>query len=193
MVTGKTKNGGYEWPSRDDYQPFAFTSIKSPMPIWHSRLGHPCHSILNKTVSIHSLPISNKTSSFLCNACSVNKSHKTPFSDSSLTSTKPLELIFSDVWTSPVLSREGFKYYVIFLDHYTHYVWLYPLHRKSDTFEVLVRFKELVENKLQHRIITLYSDNGGEYIAMSNYLAANGITHLTTPPHTPGHNGFSER
>ena len=38
----------------------------------------------------------------------------------------------------------------------------------------------------------MYSDNGGEYIALRSFLASSGITHLTSPPHTPEHNRVSE-
>lgn len=54
-------------------------------------------------------------------------------------------------------------------------------------------FKSLVEKQLQSTIKTLYSDNGGEYIKLRSFLQQNGITHLTTPPDTPKHNGLSER
>lgn len=54
-------------------------------------------------------------------------------------------------------------------------------------------FKKLVENKFKTKIGTLYSDNGGEFMVMRQFLAENGITHLTTPPHTPEHNEISER
>ncbi|OMO63086.1 Integrase, catalytic core [Corchorus capsularis] len=37
------------------------------------------------------------------------------------------------------------------------------------------------------------SDNGGEYESLSSLLASHGIKHLQTPPHTPQHNGVSER
>lgn len=49
---------------------------------------------------------------------------------SSLTSSGPLDLIYTDVWTSPVYSIDGYKYYVVFVDHFTRYVWLYPLKKK---------------------------------------------------------------
>lgn len=68
-----------------------------------------------------------------------------------------------------------------------------PYKTKSDVLPVFTRFKTLVEKKFQTQIITLYSDNGGEYIAMKDFLASNGITHLTSPPHTRQHNGFAER
>nr|TKR89925.1 hypothetical protein D5086_0000238180 [Populus alba] len=43
------------------------------------------------------------------------------------------------------------------------------------------------------QIHTLYSNNGGEYVALTSLLVLHGISHLTTPPHTPEHNGFAER
>ena len=38
---------------------------------------------------------------------------------------------FFDVWTSLVISYNDFKYYVIFVDHFTKYIWFYPLKQKS--------------------------------------------------------------
>lgn len=121
------------------------------------------------------------------------KSHKLPFVESSLVSIAPLELIYSDVWTSPVFSIDGFKYYVVFIDHFSKYVWLYPLKHKSDVLSTFTAFKALVENYFKSKSVTLYSDNGGEYIALRSFLSSKGITYLTTPPHTPEHNGISER
>lgn len=50
-----------------------------------------------------------------------------------------------------------------------------------------------MENHFQTKILTLYLDNGGEYMGHKDYLATKGISHLTTSPHTPEHNGYSER
>ena len=128
MIKGKTEDGGYVWPDQDSRQPSAFSSsIKCLLSIWHSRLGHPSLSVLKSVVSSSMLSDSNSLSSFHCVDYSINKSHKLPFSNtSSLKTTKPLELVYSDVWTSPLLSIDGFKYYVIFVDHFTHYIWFYP-------------------------------------------------------------------
>ena len=60
-------------------------------------------------------------------------------------------------------------------------------------YDVFVCFKALVENQFKHQIVTFYSDNGGEYKALDQFLSTTGISHLTTPPHTPEHNGFFER
>lgn len=92
-----------------------------------------------------------------------------------------------------MVSTNNYKYYLIIVDHYTRYTWLYPLKLKSHVKETFIKFKALVENKFQTKIVTLFSDNGGEYIALKSFLATHGISHLTTPPHTPEHNGLSER
>lgn len=50
-----------------------------------------------------------------------------------------------------------------------------------------------METQLNSKIKTLYSDNGGKYIKLRSFLQNHGISHLTTPPYTPEHNGLSER
>lgn len=39
----------------------------------------------------------------------------------------------------------------------------------------------------------LYTDNGGEYVALSGYLRQNGIVWESTAPYTPQQNGVSEK
>ena len=82
---------------------------------------------------------------FSCNACHNNKSHKLSFFKSTLVSTQPLETIFSDMWTSPIISTYGFKYYVIFVDHFTGYIWCSPIKQNSEVKPVFIRFKTIVE------------------------------------------------
>jgi hypothetical protein len=52
------------------------------------------------------------------------------------------------VWTSPIFSHNGFKYYVIFIDHFTKYIWFYPLKNKSDVKEVSFDSEPLSKNTL---------------------------------------------
>lgn len=92
-----------------------------------------------------------------------------------------------------MISIDNYKYYLVLVDHFTRYTWLYPLKLKSQVRETFTAFKALVENRFNTRIATLYSDNGGEFLALRSFLASSGISHFTTPPHTPEHNGVSER
>lgn len=71
-----------------------------------------------------------------------------------------LKKIHSDVWgPSPVKSLDGYKYYVLFIDEYTRYVWIFPLMNKSDLFSVFVKFYALMNKS------DLQTDGGGEYIS----------------------------
>ena len=91
------------------------------------------------------------------------------------------------IWTSPIPSMDNFKYYVVFVYHFTHYIWLYPLKRKSDVNLIFPHFKTLVENFFKRKIITLYSDNGSECTGLSTFIITQRISHHTFPPHTSEH------
>lgn len=64
---------------------------------------------------------------------------------------------------------------------------------KSDVAKLFPPFKALVEKYFQHPIISLFSDNGGEYQSLLPLLQTHGISHYTTPPHTPEQNAIVER
>ena len=190
LIRGPTSQGIYELPTSSSI--LALSTVKAPAIDWHHRLGHPSLSIFKNLVSQFKLSVTNSLT-FNCEACQCNKSHKLPFCQSTLVSSYPLELIYTDLWTSPLYSRDGFKYYVIFVDHFTKYIWFYPLKHKSDTKSVFIMFKALLEKYFERPIKTLYSDNGSEYEALFNFLTIDGVSHLTSPPYTPEHNGFAER
>ena len=63
---------------------------------------------------------------------------------------------------------------------------------KSSLSNIFPHFKKFVETRFHKSIETLYSDNGGEFIALKSYLLLHGITHYTTAPHTPQQNDVSE-
>jgi len=132
-------------------------------------------------------------SSVYCASCFINKSHKLPFDPNSFVTTRSFQLVYSDVWGPVQKSVDNFQYYVLFVDFHTKYVWLYPIKRKSDVAQLFPQFKTLVEKFLQTPLISLFTDNGGEYQGLSSYLKTHGISHYTTPPHTPEQNGIVER
>jgi hypothetical protein len=97
--------------------------------------------------------------------------------------------------TSPITSNSGFKYYVIFVDDYSRYTWLYPLHTKSVVYECFIKFKILVEKQFPSSIKQLQSDGGGEYTSLhfQSFLTKNGIVHKKSCPYTSQQNGLAER
>ena len=131
----------------------------------------------------------------VCEPCQLAKSKQLPFPALCRIAKGPLDTIHTDVWTSPVLSISGCKYYVSFINEYSRFTWLFPLHAKSDVFACFIKFKSIVENQFSCKIKILQSDDGGEYskTQFQNYLTTNGILPHISCPHTPQQNGISER
>jgi len=75
-------------------------------------------------------------------------------------------------------------YYVIFIDHFTKYVWLYLIKHKSNVSHSFPIYKSIVKNQLNTKIKTFYSENGSEYLKLRFFFQTHGITHLTTPSYT---------
>ena len=191
LMQGKNKNDVYYALNSNLPQ---INSVKiSTLASWHNRLGHPAFPTLRSILASNKL-VDYVPSNFTlpCNACFCNKSRKLPFGASSMTSSKPLELLYTDVWGPTTKSVDNYRYYIIFVDHYTKYIWLYPLKQKSDVKNVFVQFKNIMEKFFQLPVIFVYSDNGGEYVALHSIFNSLGISHFTTPPHTPEHNGPAE-
>jgi hypothetical protein len=88
----------------------------------------------------------------VCEPCQLAKSKQLPFPSSIRVSTTPLQLIHTDVRCSPVVSLSGFQYYVIFIDDFSRYAWLYPICLKSDVYTTSLKFKSLVENQFSTNI-----------------------------------------
>jgi transposase InsO family protein len=164
--------------------------------VWHQRLGHPSALVFQHLLRHHKIPLLGPfNKSRVCESCQLGKSKQLPFSESNRVSISPLEIIHSDVWISPVPSLSGCKFYVLFIDDYSRFTWLYPIMNKSDVFQCFVKFKLLTENLFSTKIKYFQSDNGGEYCSLQfkDFLSRHGIFHRLTCPHTSQQNGIAER
>lgn len=70
-----------------------------------------------------------------------------------------------------------------------------PNETQTDSFHRFKLFRASFEKTREHTILSVTSDNGGEYIStpFQDYLLANGINRVPGPPHTPQLNGVAER
>ena len=64
-----------------------------------------------------------------------------------------------------VASTAKHRYYVIFVDDYSHRSWIFFMHNKSEKFSNFCEFKVLVEKESGKQVKALQRDNGGEYIS----------------------------
>ena len=54
-------------------------------------------------------------------------------------------------------------YFVTFVNDYSRRTWIYPIMHKYQLFEVFLKWKTMVENKIGRKIKILRSNNDGEY------------------------------
>ena len=94
---------------------------------------------------------------------------------------------------SPTPSKEGYRYYILFMDAHRNFTWLYFLQNRSEVPSVFIQFKTLVELQLNTKIKALQTDGAKEYLALTKYLADRGIQHCISCPHTHEQNGAPER
>ena len=159
---------------------------------WHSRLGHPSSVIVKYILSKNKLSYEPSVES-VCDPCQQAKSHQLPYPISVSASTSPLQIIFSDVWGPAPTSVGRFSYYVSFIDDYSKFTWIYLLKKRSDVFQVFINFQNLVERKLNSKIIAMQTDWGGEYEKLNSFFQQIGISHHVSCPHTHQQNGSAER
>jgi hypothetical protein len=99
------------------------------------------------------------------------------------------------LWTSPISSVSGYKYYLIILDDCSHYSWTFPLRLKSDTFSTLFNFFSYVSTQFGTTIKAVQCDNGREFDNSTTraFLHTHGAILRMSCPYTSPQNGRVER
>jgi hypothetical protein len=108
--------------------------------IWHKQVGHVNLQRLEmeKQNLVGGFPKfgTEEVMSEVCEACQMGKQGKHPFlAQTTHVSSKPLEMIHLNVWTTKTESIGGCKYYVCFIDDRTRKVWVYFTKHKCEVFQ----------------------------------------------------------
>jgi hypothetical protein len=101
----------------------------------------------------------------ICSACQAGKQvgahhpHKNV-----MTTDRPLELLHMDLF-DPIayISISGSKYYLVIVDDYSRFTWVFFLQEKYQTQETLKNFLRRAQNEFELRIKKIRSDNGTEF------------------------------
>lgn len=151
LLQGRINEGLYQLsPTATVAQAFLTEKQQSYVLNWHRKLGHPSSQVLKKSMPHLSI---NKTEPISCAACQMGKHHKLPFQNSVSKAKKPLKIIHTDIWgPSPVTSKNGYMFYIIFVDDHSIFCWLYPLKHKSEALQTFVQFKIMIEKQLETSI-----------------------------------------
>jgi len=136
--------------------------------LWHKRLGHPNSNVLHHLIKSRVLGNKHFPSfsvvQFDCNSCKLGKSKILPFPIHQSNVNQPFDMIHCDLWgITPVISHAQYKYFITFIDDYSHFTWVYFLRSKAEAFTTFKFFHAFVQTQFSFKIKILHYDNGGEY------------------------------
>jgi hypothetical protein len=111
--------------------------------LWHSRLAHinmeSLKNMCNKKL-IPNFRFNNKDIQF-CEPCTLGKQTSLPYKTSINRASRKLELIHTDVCYIGDDVLNGFKYFVTFLDDFSHFCVVYLIQTKDEAFSLPIRFE----------------------------------------------------
>jgi hypothetical protein len=197
----QTRNVIARCNSTGDLYPF-FPPTTSSTPaiavtstLWCRRLGHIGFDALSKLISSQAITCNKPKHDHLCHAFQLGRHVCLPFGLSTTCAVNKFDLIHCDLWTSPVVSVSGYKYYLVIIDDYSHYTWTFPLRLKSDTFTTISNFFPHVRTQFGASVKAVQCDNGREFDNSSarTFFLSHGAILRMSCPHTSQQNGKAER
>ncbi|XP_049947022.1 uncharacterized protein LOC126452302 [Schistocerca serialis cubense] len=125
--------------------------------------------------------------------CRFGKVHRTPFGTREK-STRPAELISTDLCGHFYKSFQKKCYLVLFKDNYTKFHYCYFGVEKSELSKILKDFFSHTK-ALEYSVKEMLSDNGKKFVdkEIISILSSNGITQRLTAPCTPKQNGICKQ
>ena len=182
-----------------------FSDMVSTCPLdltlWHRRFAHLNHGDVRKLINtqlVKGIEVKSKDSPDpICEPCIAGKQRR---SDVSRVATHCasglLQLVHSDVHGPlPVQTRNGYKYWITFIDDFSRHWAVMPLKKKSDAFSAFKQFKAYAENQLGVKIKATRDDKGGEYMPKewNKFCESEGIHRQHTVRDEPHQNGVAEQ
>ena len=76
---------------------------------------------------------------------------------------------------SPNSSIEDYRFYLLFIDDFSHFCWIYPMQHKFEVPSIFLKFQVFVEKQLSSKILVLQTDWGGEFQPLLPILEKSGI------------------
>ncbi|CAH9120172.1 unnamed protein product [Cuscuta epithymum] len=143
------------------------------------------------------VPGFSNLSSLECESCHLGKQPRKSFPRRvNNRATSPFDLVHTDVWGPyRVTSTLGFRYFVIFVDDFSRYTWLFLMKERFELFHIFQTFCAEIQTQFGHSIKILRSDNAKEFFGASfnQFMTSRGMLHQSSCVHTPQQNGVAER
>lgn len=175
--------------------PQVYHSYKDIADLRQKLLGHPRRLTLHHILSTSNIIFPRNNFEHYID-CLVTKRHTLVFSLSTTCSIEPLELIHSNVQgPDPTKSCSGYIYYVLFIDDFSGFSWVFSLSFKAHVFDCFAHFHMMVERQLSKKLKVLHRNSGTKYLNhnFKSYPSKFGIIHQLSYPYTSAQNSVSER
>lgn len=105
-------------------------------------------------------------------------------------------MVHSDIWgPSRLPTLGGARYYVVFVDDYSRYTWIYLFHNRSALLKIYQEFSTMIQTQFSTTIKRFRADSGGEFQSgpFTELLASRGTLAESSCTDTPQQNGVAER
>lgn len=171
-------------------------SKKATYELCHSRLGHISFdviSILNNLGVFHVTSLLPKPS--ICKPCQLSKGQRLSFELNLKRDLCTLDFIHCDLWGPTPVALNGYLYYVVYVDDFSRFTWLYRLKTESGFYPVLTSFINLMQTQFPITIKVFQSYGGTEFFnnTIKIFFEANGTFHRLSCPYGSQQNGCAER
>ena len=101
---------------------------------------------------------------FDCTSCQLGKQTILPFNNSEFISNSNFKLIHFDVWgPSPITNIGESRYFVVFINDYSRYSWIFPMKPRFDLLPIYGNFEKMFETQFSKCIKNFRSDNALKY------------------------------
>jgi ABC-type long-subunit fatty acid transport system fused permease/ATPase subunit len=81
-------------------------------------------------------------------------------------SQRPFDLLHSFVWgPTPFVSKGGYKYYIIFIDDFSRYTWIYFIKHHSEALSIYKNFSAMIRTYFDTSIRVFHVNSVGEYLS----------------------------
>jgi hypothetical protein len=154
-----------------------------------------CGSCLSSLVTSGVLGKVTGDTSLPCMGCRIFRADCIHYSTSQTVSTRPFDFIHTDVWgPAPFVSKGGHRYYVIFIDDFSRFTWIYFLETRAQVLTAYQTFATMVCTQHDSAIHIFRADSGGEYLSHSlrHFLSEQGTLLQYSYTDTHDQNGVAK-
>jgi hypothetical protein len=96
----------------------------------------------------------------------LGKQVQLPYPSSESVSQCHFDLVHSYVWgPSPFVSKDGHKYYINFIDNFSHSIWIYFMKHCSEALSIYKNFSAMIHTHFDTSIHVFHADSVGEYLS----------------------------